>query len=342
MAPAISLWHWARMNANLAPTAQSLAEAGRVEEGLRVLRQAQAEGQADAFLIEGLWRLEGRVIPRDLPSGRSLVARAAEGGHVDAARILSALVARGIGAPPDWRGSLAILTDWSARDALAARQLELISCMDRDDGAKPEFEAKGRSESPRILRIEQFLSRAECAFLIECAEPRMKRSMVFNQVEQRFVEDPFRTSDAAAFPVIFQSPFICAINARIARATGTATECGEPLQILRYRPAQEYRPHNDSSAEMENPRAITAIAWLNDDFEGGETCFDQLGLSEAPRTGDLLFFANVLPDGSPDPRSRHAGLPVVGGTKYLASRWIRMRPWNERGLGVKTLLSEKA
>jgi prolyl 4-hydroxylase len=331
------------MNASLAPTARRLAEAGRVDEGLGVLRQAQADGQADAFLTEGLWRLEGRLIPRDLTSGRGLIARAAEEGHVDAARILSALVARGIGAPPDWRASLAILKDWSARDPIAARQLELISCMDDDDdGVEAAFEAKVRSESPRIVRIEQFLSSGECAFLIECAEPRMKRSTVFNRVEQRFVEDPFRTSDAAAFPVIFQSPFICAINGRIARATGTATECGEPLQILRYRPAQEYRPHNDSSAEMENPRAITAIAWLNDDFEGGQTCFDQLGLSESPRAGDLLFFENVRPDGSPDPRSRHAGLPVIDGTKYLASRWIRMRAWNEHGLGVKALLSEQS
>jgi prolyl 4-hydroxylase len=44
------------------------------------------------------------------------------------------------------------------------------------------------------------------------------------------------------------------------------------------------------------------------------------------RAGEGLLFANALPDGRPDPASRHAGLPVTAGAKLLASRWIRQRP----------------
>jgi prolyl 4-hydroxylase len=232
-----------------------------------------------------------------------------------------------------------VLEQWSARDFLAARQLELIALMDERTTSPKDREPREISQSPRIVRIDQFLSLEECAFLIELAEPRMKRSMVFSKDEQQFIEDPTRTSDLAAFPIIFEWPFVRAINARIARATQTMVDCGEPLQVLRYRGGQEYRPHCDSSVEMENPRAITAVIWLNDDFDGGETCFDQLNVSERPATGDLLFFTNTLPDGSPDLRSRHAGLPVKSGTKYLASRWIRARPWGEQGFGVKALMS---
>jgi prolyl 4-hydroxylase len=328
------------MDRRLLQQVNGLADADRLDEGLEILREAQAAGEADGFFVEALLLLEGRLMPRDVGAARAALARATEEGHVEAGRILAALAARGLGgAAPDWRAALATLKDCSDRDPIAARELELIALMGNEDR---QFEVQVRSEEPPIVRIDQFLSTAECAFLIETAEPRMKRSTVFSQVERRFVEDPFRTSDVAAFPVIFQSPFVCAINRRIARATGTATECGEPLQILRYGPSQEYRPHNDSSPDMENPRAITAIAWLNDDFEGGETSFDRLGLTERPRTGDLLFFANILPDGMPDARSRHAGMPVVSGTKYLASRWIRARPWGERGLGIKAMLSALA
>ena len=45
------------------------------------------------------------------------------------------------------------------------------------------------------------------------------------------------------------------------------------------------------------------------------------------RTGDALIFRNILANGDPDPASRHAGLPVLEGVKYLASRWIRQSRW---------------
>lgn len=323
------------MEMSLGHRANTLAEAGDQGEGLRFLRQAQSRGEPDGFFVEGLWQLEGRFVPRDLPGARTSLAKAAEEGHVDAARIFAGLIARGVGASADWPAALALLEQWSTRDSIAARQLELITKMNPVSGnAKKDFVPIERSQSPRIVRVDQFLSADECAFLIELAEPRMKRSMVFSQALQTFIEDPVRTSDLAAFPVIFEWPFVHAINRRIARATQTAVECGEPLQVLRYRKSQEYRPHCDAVG-IENPRVLTAVVWLNEDFEGGETCFDQLGLTERPRTGDLLYFANTLPDGSSDLRTRHAGTPVISGTKYLASRWIRARPWQEHGFGVR-------
>jgi prolyl 4-hydroxylase len=47
------------------------------------------------------------------------------------------------------------------------------------------------------------------------------------------------------------------------------------------------------------------------------------GLTVKGRQGDVLVFRNIGPDGGFDPLSEHAGLPVTGGIKYLASRWIR-------------------
>ena len=49
----------------------------------------------------------------------------------------------------------------------------------------------------------------------------------------------------------------------------------------------------------------------------------KLGIKVKGRKGDVLVFSSIGPDGSFEPRSEHAGLPVTGGTKYLASRWIR-------------------
>ena len=94
----------------------------------------------------------------------------------------------------------------------------------------------------------------------------------------------------------------------------------------RYAPGQQYRPHLDTLPNADNQRIRTAILYLNANYQGGETAFPLLGFTVAPCVGDLLVFDNVDASGLPDPRSRHAGLPVTGGTKWVATRWIRARP----------------
>jgi prolyl 4-hydroxylase len=315
--------------------AMALARSGRPMDGVLQLREAQSRGDAEAFLLEGLWLVEGRFVPRDLAGAREKLAAAAELGQVGAARTLAGFVACGVGGTPDWTMAIALLESWADADPIATRQLELIGRMDLDATGRParDIERRAVSADPRIERVDGLFTADECAFLVELSDPRMKRATIFHDVEQRFVEDPIRRSDKAGFPIISEWPFVRAINLRIAAATGTPVECGEPLQILRYGPSQEYRPHFDAIAGMENPRVLTALAWLNADYAGGETRFDDLGLSERGRAGDLLVFANTRSDETPDPRTLHSGAPVTSGVKYMGSRWIRARPAGPEGFG---------
>ena len=323
------------MKLTAAQEAMALAQSGRSTDGLSLLRDAQARGEADAYLLEGLWLLEGRFLPRDFASARVSIGSAAELGHVGAARTLSGLVACGIGGVADWHGALQLLEKWSGSDPVAARQLDLIARMRIDEQGRPdgEFTRRPISTDPRIERLDSLLSADECGFLVELSDPRMRRATIFHDAEQRFVEDPIRRSDKAGFPIVSEWPFVRAINLRIAAASGTDVLCGEPLQVLRYGETQEYRPHFDAIAGMDNPRVLTALVWLNDDYSGGETRFDGLGIAERGGAGDLILFANTLADGSPDPRMRHSGAPVTSGVKYMASRWIRSRPPGPEGFG---------
>ena len=313
----------------------ALARSGRPLDGLQLLQQAQQRGEAEAYLLEGLWLLEGRFVPQDFKAGREAVGYAAEREHLGAARTLAGLVACGIGGAADWPLALAMLESWSDSDPLAARQLELIGRMDVDDHGFPRqaFQKREVCNDPQITFVSGALTDEECAFLIELADPRMKRATIFHDAEQRFVEDDVRRSDKAGFPIVSEWPFVRAINLRLATATGTDVDCGEPLQVLRYGATQEYRPHFDAIAGMENPRVMTSLTWLNDDYSGGETRFDDLGLTERGKAGDMLFFANTVGDGSPDPRTRHSGAPVTAGIKYMASRWIRAHPPGPLGFG---------
>jgi hypothetical protein len=70
---------------------------------------------------------------------------------------------------------------------------------------------------------------------------------------------------------------------------------------------------------------LTFLLSLNDDYEGGETQFPILNKLYRGRKGNALFFWNVEPDGSPDKRLLHAGLPPTSGEKWLLSQWIRGR-----------------
>ena len=98
------------------------------------------------------------------------------------------------------------------------------------------------------------------------------------------------------------------------------------LQVLRYAVGQEYRPHHDAIEGETNQRVLTFLVYLNDDYDGGATEFLSTGLKLKGAKGDGLLFRNADVSGVPDPASRHAGLPVLNGEKYLASRWIRQRP----------------
>ena len=308
--------------------ALALAAEGRSAEALALVEKHASEGDSEALFIRGLWRIEGKLIARDLGQARQDLATAADKGRTEASRILAGLVATGTGASPDWPEAIALLERFSGSDQVAERQRSLIAAMDLDDKGDPMVKPQGTrlSETPEVVRFDGLFSAAECDFLRDVAGQRFRPALIFHEARKQFVKDPIRDSDTASFPIVFEWPGVHALNRRIAAATDTRVEQGEPLQLLRYRPGQEYKPHLDAIPGLENQRHLTMIVWLNDDYAGGETHFLETGLSVRGDKGDALMFRNAPADGRPDPASRHAGLPVTRGEKLIASRWIRQRP----------------
>jgi prolyl 4-hydroxylase len=139
------------------------------------------------------------------------------------------------------------------------------------------------------------------------------------------MRDPHRDSDHMAVTPMAEDLVIQAVNRCIAEASGTQYAWGEPLHVLRYGPGQQYRPHHDAHAfgAPEKRRIATALLYLNDAYEGGETHFPEIGITVRGAVGDLLIFHNLAVDQLPDPRMTHAGLPISRGEKWLATRWIR-------------------
>ena len=309
----------------VAAEALALLQRGDSASALALVDAGCARGVGDALAMRALWRVEGRLVPRDLPAALADLAAA---DTISAARILAGFLAAGVGGARDWVGALAMLDDWAARDPIAAQQRALIAAMAIDAKGDP-FDLPAPqplSDSPMIVALPGLLTAPECDLLATLSDRRLRPALIFHEGQKRFVADPVRDSDAAGFPIVSEWPAIHAINRRLAAVSGTAVEQGETLQVLRYRPGQQYRPHLDAVPGLTNQRSLTLLVYLNDDYQGGETRFTRLPLTHRGRKGDGLLFANTLPDSRPDPTSEHAGLPVQSGTKLIASRWIRQRP----------------
>jgi prolyl 4-hydroxylase len=309
----------------------ALVDSGRAEEAVALLNRLAASGDGPACYQLAEWSREGEIVARDFSLVRMCYERAAQAGLVEALRRYIAFVAVGAGGPRDWQNALEMLVDLARIDAAAARQLALVQAMQLTPEGDPASVPQGEmvSEAPRVLRFPDLLSESECQYLAEAAEPLFEAALTVEEYTGREFRTPIRTSDTAVFPWVGENPAVHALNRRIAAASATEPMQGEPLQILRYRPGQEYKPHTDAIPGLANQRIATMLVYLNDDFEGGETEFPKAGLTVRPRRGEGLLFHNVDANGELDPSVLHAGVPVRSGVKFLASRWIRAQPVTE-------------
>lgn len=92
----------------------------------------------------------------------------------------------------------------------------------------------------------------------------------------------------------------------------------ERLRCYRYDPGQRFAPHFDGAfaRSRDEYSLLTFMVYLNDDFEGGETRFLDLGEIIVPRAGDALLFQH---------RVLHEGCAVTRGRKYVVRSDILYR-----------------
>jgi prolyl 4-hydroxylase len=285
--------------------------------------------ERDSLFEAAAAKVRGEGGSRDLAGARELFRQSGGAGRVDAAVIYANFLAAGVGGPRDWRAALRLLAALAEVNPRSRRELDLVEAMALDADGDPSFAREGEivSDAPAVARFAGLFSRAECAYLAEAAAPMLEPAVVIDPASRRQRPDPLRVCDSIGFTWPLENPAIHALNRRLAAASGTDVAQGEPLQVLRYRAGGEYRPHFDAIPGFENQRAMTFLVWLSEDYEGGETHFPAADLKLRGAAGDAILFRNIGADGRRDPSARHSGLPVTGGEKLIASRWIRERPF---------------
>ncbi|RRH91538.1 2-oxoglutarate-dependent dioxygenase [Variovorax beijingensis] len=185
---------------------------------------------------------------------------------------------------------------------------------------------------PRVVVFGNLVSPDECEGLIAAARVRLARSLTVETRTGGEVLNVDRTSEGMFFER-GENDIVARLEQRIAALLRWPVEFGEGLQILRYAPGAQYRPHYDyfDPGEPGTPtilkrggqRVATLVMYLQEPGQGGATTFPDVGLEVAPVRGTGVFFSYEEPD--PATRTLHGGAPVLAGEKWVATKWLRER-----------------
>lgn len=315
--------------------ANDMLAAGAAADAVQTIADAVQKGDPAAMHQLALWHVYGQPVRRDFTAARAMLRQAAAAGNKESVRMYAVFQAIGAGGAASWTDAIGTLLQAAKSDPIAARQAELIAAMPlKPDGMPISVPmVQPIATSPRLGHIPDLLTPEECGHVQALALPLLTPSEVADPATGKLKPHPIRTSDGAVLGPIQQDLVIHALNMRFAAVTGTREEQGEPLTVLRYRPGQQYRLHHDCLPAESNQRVITVITYLNDDYRGGGTTFPAANVHVQGQTGGAVAFANTLPDDRPDERSRHAGMAVEHGEKWVCTRWIRKAgfdPWRMR------------
>lgn len=198
------------------------------------------------------------------------------------------------------------------------------------------MEAVARLERPAAVLLDNVLSSDECDYLITLSKEQMRPSTVVSPDTGEMARIEERSSEGAWF-VRGHDLTIAAIETRLAELMQVPVDHGEGLQVLHYRAGGEYRPHYDYFPPEQSgsaphlarggQRTASLIMYLNVPDAGGETIFPLAGAAFVPRRGSALYFAYCDGLGRLDASSLHGGAPVVGGEKWIATKWVRQQTY---------------
>jgi len=165
--------------------------------------------------------------------------------------------------------------------------------------------------SPIIWTIEDFLSEQECQELIHFSELQGYEAATLSLKEgpkmMKGVRNNYRLiySDEKLAEKYWQRLVdFCPAQLEDCSVVGL----NERFRFYKYEDLQRFKRHIDGRFqrnEQEESR-ITFMIYLNEDFEGGSTDFDEVSIKA--KTGTALCFIH---------EQKHEGMPVKTGTKYV-------------------------
>ncbi len=296
---------------------------------VELFARAAGNGDPGAMLALAEYFETGFMLPKDLNRAGGLARLAAQGGWKVADEYAVSL-GNGPGDPrPDINGLLP-----QAGEISRSHQ-----------GQVPKLETEALSWKPRVFLMRNFLNAFECAEVANAAYQHLMPSFVVS-VDGELAENQVRTSHEVRLRHGLRNIVLHTIEQRMAVWSHHPLENAELPLVLHYENSQSFEQHYDyfipekfvmgeGPLEWGGQRVATQLIYLNEAFEGGETRFDLADLVVEPERGMCMLFYNLSPDGNVDPLTRHTGVGVSSGEKWLLSRWIREIPFDSPAKEIK-------
>lgn len=206
-----------------------------------------------------------------------------------------------------------------------------------DDSHSRIFEKSGYV----VKEYDNFLSAAECDSLMQfCESQKMEQSSVlsYGAKSDVAVDMGSRASKTKWLPDAHH-PVARKMAAFAAELSGKPVENQEMLQVVKYDLGGKFNPHFDA-CDIDEPeyknrvnhgagqRLATLLVYLNDEYEGGETEFVEIGYTVKPTKGKAVFFWDTDANEEILPLSKHMGCEVRGANKWIATKWVHPKIWN--------------
>ncbi|XP_055353876.1 prolyl 4-hydroxylase subunit alpha-2-like [Paramacrobiotus metropolitanus] len=194
------------------------------------------------------------------------------------------------------------------------------------------------NKDPEIFVLHNVLFDSQAARIRDVGYEHLKRGRIMDKKEGTGVVSKVRIAKIAFLPESVD-PVVAEVNRYIGHATNLDISIAENLQINNYGIGGHYSAHYDFFANVWDPsappkgpilnftiwgdRIATFLAYMTNVEAGGATVFPRLNLTLFPEKGSAAFWYNKFKDGQPDPRTLHAGCPVLSGIKWVSNKWIR-------------------
>jgi prolyl 4-hydroxylase len=341
--------------AGVADAAQWDAQ-GDHARAVSVLAAASTRGDVEAMTRLGKRLLTANRAPYAPDQGKDLIVKAANLGGAEAAAQLAVMSAIGMHVPQSWPTAMAAIVFSAQRGSLAAQgQLRVLAgdralasappdpllwqrlaaSIDLNRWHQPSPAGATLNGSPLVRRCAQFAPAAVCQWLIDQSRGRLVGAPVYDALAKKETLSTNRTNTWASFNIEHADLVSVLVQVHICATTGVTFRQLEPLAVLHYATGEQSTEHFDfidplvpnyaDEVARKGERIVTFLVYLNDDYDGGETELVTLEIKHKGRSGDALFFVNVLEDGRPDRRTLHAGRPPTRGEKWVVSQFIRNR-----------------
>ncbi len=161
-----------------------------------------------------------------------------------------------------------------------------------------------------IVLVKNFMNKQQCDFFIEKGElvcfEEAKVNIDGRQIKMKGLRNNQR--------IMFKDGSLAnSIWSKIAPYVPksyeayTASGLNELFRIYKYTQDQRFKMHRDGSYVRSSKECsfFSFLIYLNDDYTGGETYFEE-GITVTPELGDALLFRHPL---------KHEGKTIISGTK---------------------------